>query len=181
MSVCLVPGSFDPITFGHMDVIERAIALFDTVVVAILRNPEKTGWLSWDEREALIRECIAGRPFERAVRVIQFEGLLIDCAKANRANAIARGLRAAADFEYEVSWARINRAMAAVETVFFASSPEYAHISAAAARQLAAAGGSIELFVPRPAIALLERMGKAGTGRVRGGGRSPATIDTCGG
>jgi len=156
VSACLIPGSFDPVTYGHIDIIRRAARLFDRVTVAILRNPDKPGWLSWDEREALIRAAIG----DENVRVVQYEGLLVDCARACGVDVIVRGLRAAGDFDYETSWARVNRQTVGLETVLLASAPECAHISATAARQLAEWGGSIELFVPPVALAILKDMGR---------------------
>ncbi|MDR0396232.1 MAG: pantetheine-phosphate adenylyltransferase [Oscillospiraceae bacterium] len=161
MNVCLVPGSYDPITRGHADTIRRASRLFDEVVVAILRNPDKRGWLDWDRREALARAALDGIP---GVKVTQFEGLAVDCARKYGAKAIVRGLRSALDFEYESVMADANRELSsyrgggdAVETVFLAAEPSLAHWSSSVARQLAAFDGPLELIVPDGSVMLLKR------------------------
>lgn len=166
MKACLIPGTFDPVTLGHVDMIERAAALFDEVTVAILRNPDKRGWLDWDERAALLEAAVAQSGATGRARVIQFEGLLIDCARSVGADAIVRGLRSVGDFEYEAPWARINRGMASIETVFIVSPPGLAHVSSSAARQLAAAGGPLDMFVPEAAMNILKQ-----TGRITIGGK----------
>ncbi|MDR2656295.1 MAG: pantetheine-phosphate adenylyltransferase [Oscillospiraceae bacterium] len=155
MSVCLIPGSYDPITRGHVDVIQRAAVLFGDVVVAILRNPEKRGWLTWDQREALARAALTGI---QGVSVIQFEGLAVDCARASGARVIARGIRSIQDFEYEAAMARANRELSGVdsiETVFLAADPSLAHWSSSAARQLAAFGGALAAVIPSGSLELL--------------------------
>lgn len=160
MKTCLVPGAFDPVTFGHVDIMERAAALFDSVVVAILRNSAKEGWLTWDERIHLLSAVITQSKAANRVRVIKYEGSLVDCARDVRADAIIRGLRSVSDFEYEVPWAMINRSTANVETLFFMSPPELTPVSSSAARELAAYGEPLDLLVPAGAIEILRRTGR---------------------
>jgi pantetheine-phosphate adenylyltransferase len=171
-SVCLVPGSYDPITRGHVDIVRRASELFGEVVVAILRNPDKPGWLGWDKREALAKAALDGMP---GVRVEHFEGLAVDCAREFGARVIVRGLRSAQDYEYESAMARANQDVSGagaspgtVETVFLVAEASLAHWSSSAARQLAAFGGPLELVVPDKALELLTRY-MADTRRSAGG------------
>jgi len=139
-TACLFPGSFDPFTLGHLDVALRAAARFDRVVVAVLRNPAKPGWLTWEQRAELIRACL---PDCAAFEIVAFEGLLAEAAKQLGVHTVARGLRTAADFENEAAMARLNRALAAqldwdLETVFLAASPGTVAVSASAVREIAA-------------------------------------------
>jgi pantetheine-phosphate adenylyltransferase len=146
----LFPGTFDPVTLGHLDVIRRAASLFGRVTVAIAGNPSKRELLSLEQRLELLREATADIG---GVAVARLDGLVIDgCAKLG-AQVIVRGVRSAHDFEYEAQMGRSNRAMApAVETVFLASDPEHVHISSTLVRQVAACGGPLEPFVP-PSVA----------------------------
>lgn len=156
-TVAVVPGSFDPLTHGHMDVIARAVALFDEVVVGVLRNPGKTPLLDLDTRERAVRAALAVYP---TVRVARFEGLLVDFARAQGACAVVRGLRSGADFEYEWPMARMNRAMdAGLDTVFLAASPEWAHVSASLVREIHRLGGAVDAFVPPEVLSLLPPRG----------------------
>jgi pantetheine-phosphate adenylyltransferase len=155
----LYPGSFDPITNGHVDVLEGALALADEVIVAIGVHPSKQPMFDLDERTAMIAE-VAGAlaDAEGRVRVETFDGLVVDAAKALEAGIIVRGLRDAADFEYEMQMAGMNGAMApAVKTVFLPASPPSRHITATLVRQIATMGGDVSPFVPETVAARIAR------------------------
>ena len=145
MRTLLYAGSFDPVTRGHVDVIERAAALCDTLVVAVMINPEKPGVIGRQERAALLRKACA---HIANVRVIVHEGLLIDCARENGAEAVVRGLRPLGDFESEYQMARINRMLGGIETLMLTTSEDCAGISSSIVRQIAAFGGEIAPLVP---------------------------------
>lgn len=145
--VCLYPGSFDPITVGHVDIIRRAAALFDRVVVAVLHNPAKKGCFPVEQRLDFIRRCCGGMT---NVTVGTFDGLTVEYARQQGACAMVRGLRSAADFEQEQVLAQMNhRLMPEVETVFLTCEPENSIVSSSGVRELASFGGSIEGYVPR--------------------------------
>ena len=141
----VVPGSFDPITMGHLDIVERAADQFDRVVVAVLENPRKEGLFSVDERLSLIRDQIAGR---ENVEVDRFQGLLVDFCAANGLGVIVKGLRAVSDFEYELQMAQMNRRMGGVETLFLSTSPEHSYLSSSLIKEIAHWGGPLEGSVP---------------------------------
>jgi pantetheine-phosphate adenylyltransferase len=144
----LFPGTFDPVTLGHLDVVRRAAVLFERITVAVASHPSKRELLPLEARLALLREVTAGIP---GVGIACADGLTIEACRKLGAGAIVRGLRSATDFEYEAQMARSNRAMAAdVETVFLASAPEHGHISSTLVRQVAEMGGPLEPFVPEP-------------------------------
>ncbi|HTF90635.1 MAG TPA: pantetheine-phosphate adenylyltransferase [Planctomycetota bacterium] len=146
----LFPGTFDPVTHGHLDVVRRAAALFERLTVAVAHHPLKKELLPVGERLALLREVTADM---RGVDVVQIEGLVVHgCAQVG-ASVIVRGVRSASDLDYELQMARTNRALAPqIETVLIASSPEHAHISSTLVRQVAEMGGELSAFVP-PQIA----------------------------
>lgn len=146
----LFPGTFDPVTLGHLDLVRRASAAFDHVTVAVASHPTKRGLLGAKERLALLEEVLAEL---ENVSVARLEGLVVDGCRAHGAHFILRGIRNAADVDYELQMARSNRALAPeIETVLFASSPEHAHISSTLVRQIAEMGGDLSSFVP-PAVA----------------------------
>jgi pantetheine-phosphate adenylyltransferase len=146
MRRAIYPGSFDPVTNGHLDVIERARKLFDEVVVAVAGNDVKQPLFSLKERLDLLRET-AGRIDN--VRVAQFKGLLVDVAKAEDAGALIRGLRAVSDFEFEFQMALMNRKLdAAVETIFLMPKEEYTYLSSRIVKEIARLGGDVSSFVP---------------------------------
>ena len=148
MTVSVVcPGSFDPITNGHLDVVERAASRFDRVVVAVLVNPRKQGMFSVEERLDLIRETTAHLD---NVEVAQFEGLLVDFCHANDIGLICKGLRAVSDFEYELQMAQMNQQIGDVETVFLSTSPEWSYLSSSLVKEVARWGGNVEGTVPGP-------------------------------
>ena len=160
--VALYPGSFDPITLGHIDILERATAIFDRVVVSVLRNPAKQPLFSVDERLDLIRA--ATESIDGEVTVDSFDGLTVEHARQVGAIAIVRGLRAVSDFETEFQMALMNRRLEPnVHTVFLMTSAPYVYMSSNLVKEVCRLGGDISGFVP-PAIAeaLHRRLGKPG-------------------
>jgi pantetheine-phosphate adenylyltransferase len=154
MSVAVAcPGSFDPVTYGHLDVIERAAARFDEVVVAVLVNPSKQGLFSVDERIALLEAELADRP---NVRVDRFQGLLVDFCAERGIGLVCKGLRAVSDFEYELQMAQMNMHIGDVETVFLTTSPEHSYLSSSLVKEVARFGGRIDHAVP-PRVAAAVR------------------------
>jgi pantetheine-phosphate adenylyltransferase len=143
-AVC--PGSFDPVTNGHVDVITRAAALYDELVVAVLVNPGKAGLFSVDERMALLRDAVADVP---NVTVDSFQGLLVDYCRDNDIPVIVKGLRAVSDFEYELQMAQMNRELAGVETLFVPTAPQVGHLSSSLVKQIATFGGDVSGLVPK--------------------------------
>jgi pantetheine-phosphate adenylyltransferase len=152
MRTVVCPGSFDPMTNGHMDVFERAAALADEVVVAILINKSKQGLFTVDERTEMLREVLA--PFPN-VRVDTFHGLLVDYCKAHNIKAIVKGLRAVSDFDYELQMAQMNYRLAEVETLFVSTNPLYSYLSSSLIKEIATYGGDVSGLVPE---AVLERL-----------------------
>lgn len=153
--VALVAGSFDPITNGHLDVIQRARRLFGRVVVAVLVNPGKSPMLSLEARLAVVRDCVAG---DTGVDVVAFEGLLVDAAAAHGATVVVRGLRSVTDYEHEWPMAKMNAALRpGLETVYLVAAPEWAHVSSSLVRQIHALGGPIAAFVPPAVLSHLGR------------------------
>ena len=143
-AVC--PGSFDPVTNGHVDVITRAAALYDELVVAVLVNPGKAGLFTVDERIALLRDAVADVP---NVVVDSFQGLLVDYCRSNDIPVIVKGLRAVSDFEYELQMAQMNRELAGVETLFVPTAPQVGHLSSSLVKQIATFGGDVSGLVPK--------------------------------
>jgi pantetheine-phosphate adenylyltransferase len=150
MIIAICPGTFDPITSGHMDVILRSAPFFDKVIVAVSANPLKNPMFGVEQRMELIRRAVASAESLQNVEVDRFEGLLVDYARRVNATAIIKGLRAISDFEYEFQMAQINHKMdESLETFFVMASPEYSFLSSSAVRELVFYGGSIEGLVPR--------------------------------
>ncbi len=140
------PGSFDPLTLGHVDIIERGSALFDKIVVAVLRNIEKSPVFTLEERIEMIQEAFKDRP---NVEADSFSGLLVDYTKSKGASAIVRGVRAISDFEYEFQMALMNRRLApSIETVFMMPAEEYSYVSSRLVKEVAELGGSVTGLVP---------------------------------
>jgi pantetheine-phosphate adenylyltransferase len=157
MRTAVYPGSFDPVTNGHLDLVRRASAIFDATVVAVAQNTRKNPLFSAEERVAMIREAVAGIP---NVRVDAFDGLLVQYAKKQNATAILRGLRAVSDFDYEFQMALLNRKLAPdLETVYLMPSEEYTYVNSTIVKEVAAMGGRLDCFLPpNVARALAEKM-----------------------
>ena len=151
------PGTFDPITNGHTDLVRRATRLFDRVVVAVAANPVKKPLFNLDQRVALARAVLADI---QGAEIVGFDNLLVDCVRQHGARVILRGLRAVSDFEYEFQMAGMNRRLAPdIETVFMTPSQEDTYISASLVKEIAALGGNVTEFVDtRVAAALAEKM-----------------------
>ena len=142
----IYPGSFDPVTNGHLDVIRRASGLVDELIVGVLNNKAKTPLFSVEERVKMLKEVTKELP---GVKIVPFEGLLIDFAKEMSATTVVRGLRAVTDFEYELQMAQTNHKLAEdIETVFLTTSLEYSYLSSTIVKEVAAFGGDISQFVP---------------------------------
>lgn len=154
-TIAVYPGSFDPITLGHLDVVERGCQLFDQVVVAVLRNPNKKPLFSVEQRLDQIQRSITHLP---RARVETFEGLTVDYAGRVGAVALLRGLRVLSDFEYELQMAHTNKTLsAAIETVFLATRNEYSFLSSSLVKEIARFGGPIEHLVPPAVVAEIEQ------------------------
>ncbi|MEO1132276.1 MAG: pantetheine-phosphate adenylyltransferase [Cyanobacteria bacterium J06639_1] len=156
MAIALYPGSFDPITLGHLDIIERASRLFDRVVVAILKNPTKNPLFSPEQRVRQIQQATAHLP---AVRAIAFTGLTVNCARECGATVLIRGLRVMSDFEFELQMAHTNQSLAPeLETIFLATNHEYSFLSSSLVKEVAKYGGPLEPMAPKNAIADLHAL-----------------------
>jgi pantetheine-phosphate adenylyltransferase len=166
MTVAVYPGSFDPITNGHLDVIARATAVFDRVVVAVLANPRKQPLFATDDRVAIIHEALAASATTIApsrVAVEAFDGLTVDLCHRIGAGFIVRGLRAISDFETEMLLAHNNRRLAPdVDTVFFMTSIEHSYVASSLVKEIATFGGDVSAMIPPAALAALRRTIDAG-------------------
>ena len=146
MSTALCPGSFDPVTLGHIDIIERTSRHFDEVVVAVIRNPQKTQSLfTLEERQEMLAECTAHL---RNIRIEFFKGLLVEFAREHGADAIVKGLRAVSDFDYELQMAQMNQRLSGIDTFFLSTSPNYSFLSSSLVREVARYGGDVSSMVP---------------------------------
>ena len=143
MTTALCPGSFDPPTNGHVDVIERTIAAFDSVVIAVIDNPDKSSTFTAEERAGMLREL-----FGDAAQVETFTGLLVDYAREVGADVVVKGLRTVDDYEYEMQMAQMNRHLSGMETVFMATRSDWSFVSSSLVKQVARLGGSISGLVP---------------------------------
>ncbi|CAG0990165.1 pantetheine-phosphate adenylyltransferase [Myxococcaceae bacterium] len=144
--VAIFPASFDPVTNGHLDLVSRARAVFDDLIVAVAENPDKRGMFSVGERLEMLEAVIGRQP---GVRIVSFEGLLVDYARAVGARVVIRGLRAVVDFEYEFEMALMNKHLYPdLETLFMMTSQEYLYVSASRVKELVRFGGNVEDFVP---------------------------------
>ncbi|NPV52128.1 MAG: pantetheine-phosphate adenylyltransferase [Firmicutes bacterium] len=146
MAIAVYPGSFDPVTCGHLDIIERAGKMFDLVIVAVLRNPSKKPLFTVEERVDMLQSAVCHL---NNIRVDHFGGLLVDYARRQGATAIIKGLRAVSDFEYEFQMASVNRKLdPTIETLFMMTSNEYAFLSSSVVKEVASLGGCIRGLVP---------------------------------
>ena len=142
-AVC--PGSFDPVTLGHLDIVARASGLFDEVVVAVLINKRKQGLFTVDERMEMLRETTADLP---NIRVDAFHGLLVDYCTANDVRAIVKGLRAVTDFDYELQMAQMNQRLSGIDTLFMSTTPEFSFLSSSLVKEVATYGGDVAHLLP---------------------------------
>jgi pantetheine-phosphate adenylyltransferase len=146
VATALCPGSFDPVTNGHIDIIERTSRHFADVIVAVIRNPQKSQSLfTLEERQELLHEVTAHLP---NVRIEFFKGLLVDFAKDHGAAAIVKGLRAVSDFDYELQMAQMNQSLSGIDTFFISTSPQYSFLSSSLVREVARFGGDVSSMVP---------------------------------
>jgi pantetheine-phosphate adenylyltransferase len=158
--VAVYPGTFDPITNGHVDIVRRAVSLFGRVIVAVAENVRKTPLFSLEERTQMIRDAVDADP---RVEIDAFSGLLVEYAQRRQARVIIRGLRAIADFEYEFQFAHMNRHLApGVETVFLMTSEESFYVSSSLVKEVATMGGDITRIVPPPVVEAFKRKLKDG-------------------
>ena len=151
-AVC--PGSFDPPTNGHLDIIGRSASLFDEIVVAVLVNKSKKGLFSVEERIAMLGEIVAPYP---NVKVDSFDGLLVDYCRDHDVRAIVKGLRAVTDFDYELQMAQMNQQLSGVDTLFMSTSPEYSFIASSLVKEIATYGGDVSGLVPPNVLERLQQ------------------------
>lgn len=157
MKTAIYPGSFDPITMGHVDIVTRASRMFERIIMAVVGNPAKTAYLSLEERVQLVRESVQALP---NVVVESFEGLTVDLARSHDATIIIRGLRAMSDFENEFAMSQMNKRLCPdVETIFMMAGLDYQFLSSSMAKEVASFGGSVEGLVPENARFALARKG----------------------
>jgi pantetheine-phosphate adenylyltransferase len=152
MKKAVCPGSFDPITNGHLDVIERASGLFDEVTIAVLMNSSKSGLFSVQERVEMIKDSISHLT---NVKVDTWSGLLVDYCRAHEIKAIVKGLRAVSDFDYELQMAQTNLQLKGVDTLLMATKPAYSFLSSSLVREISSYGGDVSAFVPQRVAAAL--------------------------
>ena len=145
----ICPGSFDPVTNGHLDVFTRAAKIADEVTVAVLVNRTKAGMFTVEERMEILREVTAPLP---NVRVDSFHGLLVDYCRKHRIQAIVKGLRAVSDFDYELQMAQMNHRLAEVETLFVSTNPQYSYLSSSLVKEVARFGGDVQGLVPQAVL-----------------------------
>jgi pantetheine-phosphate adenylyltransferase len=153
-TIALYPGTFDPFTHGHVDILQRASCLFDKIILAIATGSHKKPMLSLEERLAIAGEIFGGMP---RVEVMTFSGLLVDFMHLTKAHIVLRGIRSTADMEYEFQLAAANRSLKPdMETIFLKADPQFAHISASIVREIASMGGDLTAFVPPAVITALD-------------------------
>jgi len=159
MAIAIYPGSFDPITYGHIDIVRRACKLFPKLVIAVVANPHKSPLFSAQERVQITRAALAEEGIN-GLDVVSYDGLLVDCAREHQADAIVRGLRANSDFEYEFQMALANRNLAPeFESIFFMTAGKYSFLASSVVKEVAMYGGDVSTFVP-PSVrgALAEKL-----------------------
>ena len=169
MKKAVCPGSFDPITNGHLDVIERASHLFDEVVIAVLVNNSKSSLFTIEERIVLARDCVKHLP---NVKVDMWSGLLVDYCRENKVDAIVKGLRAVSDFDYELQMAQMNLQLKSVDTLLMATKPAYSFLSSSLVREIARYGGDVSKLVPAGVLSELIRKAKDSSSPSSQSGRS---------
>ncbi|HUV11058.1 MAG TPA: pantetheine-phosphate adenylyltransferase [Acidimicrobiia bacterium] len=153
MSIALCPGSFDPVTLGHLDIIERTARHFDEVIVAVIRNPQKAQSLfTLEERQEMLAEVVGHLP---NVQIEFFTGLLVEFAKEHGAESIVKGLRAISDFDYELQMAQMNQRLSGIDTFFIATSPRHSFLSSSLVREVAKYGGDVSSMVPEVVMSRL--------------------------
>jgi pantetheine-phosphate adenylyltransferase len=153
MRKAVCPGSFDPITFGHLDVIARASGIFDEVIIAVMVNRTKASLFTVDERISMIKEVVSKYP---NVKVDSWSGLLVDYCKTNGVSAIVKGLRAVSDFDYELQMAQMNLQLKGVDTLFMATTPAYSFLSSSLVKEIANYGGDVSALVPANVLSLMK-------------------------
>ena len=153
MNKVVCPGSFDPITFGHLDIIERASKSFDEVVIAVLVNKTKSTLFSVEERIEMIKEVTS--KFKN-VKVDSWSGLLVDYCESNKINMIVKGLRAVTDFDYELQMSQVNLQLKGIETIFMSTSPLYSFLSSSLVKEVASYGGDVSNYVPAEILSKLK-------------------------
>ena len=154
MTKAIYPGTFDPITLGHVDVVKRAIKLFGSLTVAVTNNPRKKPTFSAKERVSLVRESLKGL---NGVEVESFQGLFVDYAKSKKAGVIVRGLRELSDFEFEFQNAIINRKLGGIETALIVTDAKYFYLSSSMVKEIARLGGDVSCFVPEHIVKALSK------------------------
>ena len=155
MKTAIYPGSFDPVTLGHVDIIERAAGLFDTLYVGILVNRKKTPLFSLEQKVDILKDAVK---HISNVAILTFAGLLADYCRTHDVDAVLRGVRSGADFEYELPMAQINQKLNPMtQTVFLAASPEYSYVSSSAVKELASFGGDYKDMLPEAAYLAMQR------------------------
>ena len=153
MKRVVCPGSFDPITFGHLDIITRASALFDEVTIAVMVNKTKKTLFTVEERMEMAKEVTAAYP---NVKVDSWSGLLVDYCKTNSINTIIKGLRAVTDFDYELQMSQMNLQLQNVETLFMSTSPVHSFLSSSLVKEIASYGGDVSSYIPAPVLVRLK-------------------------
>ncbi|MCX6455010.1 MAG: pantetheine-phosphate adenylyltransferase [Actinobacteria bacterium] len=153
MKRVVCPGSFDPITFGHLDIIKRASSIFDEIVIAVLVNQTKQTLFTVDERIEMIGEVTAQY---KNVKVASWSGLLVDYCKANDISMIVKGLRAVTDFDYELQMSQINLQLQGVETLFMSTAPAHSFLSSSLVKEIASYGGDVSSYIPEPILKRLK-------------------------
>jgi pantetheine-phosphate adenylyltransferase len=154
----LCPGSFDPVTNGHIDIITRTAELYDEVVVAVFVNQAKSGLFSVEERRDMLTEVTAAYP---NVTIDTFQGLVVDYCRANDVPVIVKGLRAVSDFDYELQMAQMNRGLAGVDTLFMPTNPEYSFLASSLVKEIAKWGGDVSSLVPPNVLKRLKERARA--------------------
>ena len=153
MKIAIYPGTFDPITNGHLDILERALKLFDKVIITVAKNPSKQPLFDQEERRSLIRSAVKRY---KNVEVDMFDGLLVEYARKKKATSLVRGLRAISDFEYELQMALMNRKLdSTLETVFLMPNEKYTYLNSSIIREIARLGGDVRDFVPETVLKAL--------------------------